>query len=114
MAAHRGEVDQGISVVAHVVSSHVLNGVHRIHLKVVDIRLGEAHVVFDQDITTGKHLAIRHPHVGRDNGAVVQVEGFNVEVGVNPGWWLTAAGGGFWAHNPRIKPPPTTGKSGGQ
>ena len=71
----------------------------------VDVGLGEPHVIFDQDITTGEHLAIRNPHVGRDNGAVVQVEGFNVEVGVNPGWWLTAAGGGFWAHNPRIKPP---------
>ncbi len=87
LAPHGREVDQRVGVVAHVVGGHVLNGVHGVHREVFNVRLAEAHVVLDQRVTARQNLAVCNPHVGRLDEAVVKIEGFNVEIFIDLGFW---------------------------
>ena len=78
LAAHRGEVNQTVGVVAHVLGAQVLDGVHGRHFQVRGVRLGEADIVLDEGVATGQDLAVCDTHVGCCYGAVVEVEGFDV------------------------------------
>ena len=78
LAAHGGEVDEPVGVVAHELCAQVLDGVHGLHLQVRAVGLAEAHVVLDEHVPAGQLLAVGHAHVGRGDLGVVQVEGLDV------------------------------------
>ena len=78
LAAHGGEVDEPVGVVAHELGAQVLDGVHGLHLQVLAVGLAEPHVVLDEHVPAGQLLAVGHAHVGRGHLRVVQVEGLDV------------------------------------
>ena len=82
LAAHRGEVDDAVGVVAGVLREQVLERVHGRHLEVRDVRLREADVVLAQLVAGGQALGVGEPDVRRDDGAVVEVERLDVHAGL--------------------------------
>ena len=78
LAAHGAEVDELGGVVTHKLCAQVFDGVNGRHLQVSLVRLREADIVLDEDVTTGESLAVGNANVGGKDTAVVEVKGFDI------------------------------------
>lgn len=79
-AAHRGETDELIGVIAHEVCHHVLHRMQRLGIKVILIRLAEAQVVLNDFDAAAQVRAVGHANIRRADEAVVEFEGLHVEL----------------------------------
>ena len=74
LAPHRGEVDEAVGVVAHVLGRHVFNGMHRGHLQVLLIGLAEPYIELPENVSTRKRLFVGNADEGGANKRVIEVE----------------------------------------
>ena len=74
LAPHRGEVDEAVGVVAHVLGGHVLDGVDGGHLQMLLVGLAEPYVKLPENVSAGERLLVRNADERSVDKRVIEVE----------------------------------------